>query len=54
MPPRHDLNESRGQIEQQTIPARVRATNLWDRVGPGNYISDAHVTHNAGVGMPRC
>jgi hypothetical protein len=42
------------QVVGQYIAGYVRATNLWDRVGPGNYISDAYVTRNAGVGLPRC
>ena len=38
----------------QYISGYVRATNLWDRVGTGNYISDAYVTHKPGASLPRC
>jgi hypothetical protein len=46
---------TQGQVRTRGgIVGYVRATSLWDRVGPGNYLSDAYVTHNAGVSLPRC
>jgi hypothetical protein len=42
------------QVVGQTISGVVRTTSLWDRVGPGNYVSDAYVTHDPGVNLPRC
>jgi hypothetical protein len=42
------------QVAGQTISGFVRTTNLWDRVGSGNYVSDAYVTHDPGVSPGRC
>jgi hypothetical protein len=42
------------QVVGQYIAGYVRATSLWDRVGPDNYISDAYVTRDAGVSLPGC
>ena len=42
------------QTVGQYISGYVRATNLWDRVGTGNYISDAYVTRRPGVSPPPC
>jgi murein DD-endopeptidase MepM/ murein hydrolase activator NlpD len=39
------------QVAGQWINAQLRATNLWDRTGNGNYLSDAYVRRGA---LPAC
>ncbi len=42
------------RVTGQTIAGTVGTTNLWDRVGPGNYVSQAYVALDSGVSVPSC
>jgi hypothetical protein len=42
------------QAVGQTINGYLRTSDLWDRVGPGNYVSHAYVALDPAVSLPRC
>jgi hypothetical protein len=42
------------RVAGQTISGAMGTTNLWDRVGPGNYVSQAYVAIDSGIGIPSC
>jgi hypothetical protein len=42
------------QLAGEPIAGAAGSTRLWDRVGPGNYVSHAYVVMDAGVRPPHC
>lgn len=42
------------QVSGQLIVGALGATRLWDRIGPGNYVSHAYVRMDAGIRPSRC
>ncbi len=42
------------QTAGQTITGPAGTSRLWDRIGPGNYVSHAYLQMNAGVTVARC
>jgi len=42
------------QLPGEPIAGLVASTRLWDRIGPGNYVSHGYVLMDGGVRPPRC
>jgi hypothetical protein len=42
------------RVAGQTITGNAGTTNMWDRIGPGNYVSQAYVAIDSGVSPPPC
>jgi|SRR2546430_2556047 len=42
------------QATGEPITGAAGTSRLWDRIGPGNYVSHAYVVMDAGVAAPRC
>jgi hypothetical protein len=42
------------QTVGQNVAGYVRTSNLWDRIGPNNFVSYAYVRLDAGVTVPNC
>ncbi len=42
------------QVAGQYVVGKVRSTSLWDRIGPGNYVSDAYVARDPAATLRPC